>query len=258
MISGETLKEMRAVEVAALRSAALATDLCERVATGHVPGWTPDIAAPLRGGVPAAPLLSALEDLGSTAYAAARAVHFSGAASRPELARLVTEVAVATVHTVDLATQATVHRDDVTGLRLRVDLAHTCAGVTHRIADLLDREVPVGAWGVSGGSRPPVPFPASWRHLNTLLSDAIQAARLRPDEPATVTVPAAPPRSVRLDAASAARDAVEHVMRSYDRCRITSATTRLLCRCARRAARATAHAGFAVLVRPASLGRAPS
>jgi hypothetical protein len=260
MIGGETLKEMRAVEVAALRSATLANDACERVASSHhVRGWSPDIAAPLHGGAPDAPLLSALEDLGATAYAAARAVHFSSAASRPELATLVTEVALATVHAVDLGMQAAAHRDDVSGLRLRVDLAHVCAGVTHRIADALDQEAPVTPWILSGGGRPPVPFPPSWRRLNTLLSEAIQTETLKKQhEPVTETALAGPAASSRLDAARAARDAVERVLRSYARCRITSATARLLCRCARRAARATSHAGFAALVPPAAAVQRPS
>jgi hypothetical protein len=248
MVRGETLREMRAAEMAALRSAALASDTCERAGGDRVHDWSAEVAAPLRGGVPETPLLRAVEDLGSTAYAAARALHFSTiAGSQPEVARLATDVAVATAQAVDLAVKAAAHRTDVTGLWLRVDLAHACAGITHRVADALDAGAPPRPLAGAAGGRSPVPFPPSWRRLTALLSQAIRTPARREDEPVTDTPHAGPAVGVRLDAARAARDAAERAMRSYDRCRVTSATMRLLCRCARRAARATTHAGFAAL-----------
>jgi len=252
----ETRATLHTLEAAALRTAAVAGEAYEEAAA--VPSFRPDMGAPLRGGVPDAPLVSAVGDLAAAAHAAARAIHFVVAATPPHHPAATATLAGAVTGAAELAVRAAALRDDLAGIRLRVELAHAAALAAHSAADALSDDE--GRSPASGPRRtdarwlrsPVVAFPASSRRLIRLLSEHIgsETARYGGREAGLDHGSV----HARLAAACAARDAAEHAMRAYDRCHVTSAPVRVTCRVARLASRASAHAGFAVLKLPMETG----
>lgn len=78
VVEDRALAALLTAEAAALRAAEVASSTYERVAGDDAYlRLDPAAIGPLRGGVPDAPLLCAIDDLGSAAYAAARTIHFA-------------------------------------------------------------------------------------------------------------------------------------------------------------------------------------
>jgi hypothetical protein len=242
---GERGTVLEMAEAAALHSATRAGTVYEELTRAP---FRPDIGAPLRGGVPVAPLVDAVGDLAATAYATARAIHFAVGATPVHQPAATSALAAAVEGAVELAIRAAGHRHDEEGARLRVDLAHAAARAAHSAAGALGgddepRQEPAGRVGAVRGPSLPS-FPPSSRRLIELLSQAIsgEAAHLMPDGEGD-----GGRARMRIDAARAACDAARNAMRAYDRCVVSGAPMRLTGRVARLAARASAVAGFAAL-----------
>jgi hypothetical protein len=227
---------LRSVELAALRTAESAGSAYERMA--GVTAFRPEMPAPLRDGVPDAPLVAAVGDLASAAHAAARTLHFAAEVTPPYRPDATTSLAAAVSRAAMVAVEAAAHRTDAAASAMRLELAHAAAYAAHSAATALETGEQTGATAAAfrRAGHLPAAFPPSSRRLIRLLSEAIDAEARGGDG-----------GEAQLGAARAARDAAEHAMRAHDRCRVDAAPTRVMCRVARLASRACAHAGFAAL-----------
>jgi hypothetical protein len=244
--ANDTRTALHVLELAALQTATATTEAYQRIA--GTPWFRAGLAAPLRDGVPDAPIVATVGDLASAAHAAARALHFAAEATPPHQPAAAPALAVTIGEAASVAVTVAGRSAGAAEVAARVRLAHAAALAAHTAAAALEAEQ-----GVAPPSRerhaPAAPFPPSSRRLIRLLSASID------EEAGRRTVASEGPSPVasetHLDAARAARDAAVHAMRAHDRCRVDGAPLRLMCRVARLASRASAHAGFAALRTPA-------
>jgi hypothetical protein len=242
----DTRTALHVLELAALRTATATTEAYRRIA--GTPWFRADVAAPLRDGVPDAPIVAAVGDLASATHAAARALHFAAEATPPHEPAATTALAVTVSEAATVAVTVAGGRADAAAVAGRVRLAHAAALAAHTAAAALEAEKRGAAAPRERPSAAAAPFPASSRRLIRLLSASIDEEAGRRSGPSGSPPPV--PSETYLDAARAARDAAEHAMRAHDRCRVDGAPVRVMCRVARHASRASAHAGFAALRRP--------
>jgi hypothetical protein len=242
----DTRTALHALELAALQTATATTEAYQRIAAA--PWFRADLAPPLRDGVPDAPIVAAIGDLASAAHAAARALHFAAEATPPHRPAAATALALTISEAATLAVTVAGGRADAAAVAARVRLAHAAALAAHTAAAALEAEQGVGTSSRRRHTAA-APFPASSRRLIRLLSTSIDAEAARRRVASGGPPPVA--SAVHLDAACAARDAAAHAMHAHDRCHVDGAPVRIMCRVARLASRASAHAGFAALRAPA-------
>jgi hypothetical protein len=234
----------RKAEVAALRAADLACDAYRATLDVKLQDTVrPDRVVAVVEGAPGDALGTAVADLGSAAFAAARATHLAVEAGSEDDARRTGEVAAAAAAAAEVGATA-LSRRDTPGAAVRVvRLAHAAAMVAHLSADALE------AFGAAAPSvslsgftdRPAVPFPASWRHRIERLSrncTASQSSQAAGDELHTASV--------------AACSAAQRALHVYARTGHGTVVARTVCRVTRIAALAACYAGVAALEMRAS------
>lgn len=196
------------------------------------------VIAVVRGG-PGDALASAVADLGSTAFAAARAAHLAAEAASLEDARRAGELAESAAEAARAGAHA-LSSHDAAGL---VTLCHAAAMTAHLAADALD------AFGGTAASSsvlerqdgPPVPFPPSWRACIDDSSSRLAAMRRRAIEPVGDAS-----RDL-IEGAEAATSAASHALRTYQRSGHGTGVSRAVGRVTRIAALGSAYAAGAAL-----------
>lgn len=233
----------RQAEVVALQAADVACDAYRETLDEPLRAAVrPDrVIAVVRGGLGDA-LASAVADLGSTAFAAARAAHIAAEVGSEEDARragAVAETAAEAARTGAGALATHLHDGDDTAHL--VTLAHSAAMTAHLAADALEAYglVTAPASLLSLHDRPAVPFPQSWRSRIEELSERLTRVRRGVDAGAA--------ESDLLLAAGAASSAANHALRVYQRSGHGTGVSRAMSRVTRIAALAACYAGTSAL-----------
>lgn len=232
----------RRAEAVALRAADAACDAYRETLDEHLRDTVrPDRVIAVINGGPGDALASAVADLGSTAFAAARAAHLAAEAGSEEDAQRAAQVAECAAGAAQWGATALAHQADADAAAQLVGLAHRAAMAAHLSADAL------AAYGQTSAAmsllnltdHPMVPFPASWRGRIEDLSRRRARMQAAGDGDATA-------RDL-LGAADSACSAASHALRTYQRSGHGTGVSRAMSRVVRIAALAACFAGCAAL-----------
>lgn len=198
----------------------------------------PDRVVAVVDGAPGDALATAVADLGSAAYAAARAAHLAVEAGREAEVRRTSEVAQSAAAAADQGVIAMARRDAPDAATQAVRMAHAAAMVAHLTADALESygAIALPSSLLVATDHPSVPFPPSWRRRIERLAE--QCASVQPSEVAHDEL-----RRAAMSACAAA----QHALQAYMHAGKGSAVSRALGRVTRIAALAACYAGAAAL-----------
>lgn len=234
----------RRAEQVALRAADVACDAYRDTLDESLrDGVRPDrVIAVVRGG-PGDALASAVADLGSTAFAAARAAHLAAEVGSEADAQRAAEVAECAAAAAQNAALALGHRARDDAGVLLVAVAHHAAMTAHLAADALAAHAPeTVSTSLFGAGRPAVAFPPSWRAAIEELARRLDRVSREPDLPAGSGLD-----HDLLAAADSACAAASHALRSYRQSGHGNGVSQAMARVVRIAALASCYAGCAAL-----------
>jgi len=207
----------------------------------------PDHELPVTAGEPDQPLVSAVADLGATAYAAARAAHLCAEGGSLAAAPSAARAAEAAAQAAKLGVDALLAEGTPEGPTLCQHLAHASALAAQVAAEALAPYPPPPPRQLLMGDphhHLHVAFPASWKRLTEELSRRLgETPTTAPDEPLP---PTGTPEAL-WRAACVARDAADLARRAHERCGAESPGARASLRAARIAALACTYTGWAAL-----------
>jgi len=199
------------------------------------------VIAEVRGG-PGDALASAVADLGSVAFAAARAAHLAAEAASLEDVRRAGELAESAASAARAGAMALGASGGDLGAMRVIELCHIAALTAHRSADALAAFEAAGGTSLpSGRDHPAVPFPPAWRARIERTAERVGAMRRRIGDDADEMT-----RDL-LDAADAASAAAVQALRAYERSGHGNGVSRAIGRVTRIAALAACYASGAAL-----------
>jgi hypothetical protein len=234
----EARAQARRAETAALHAADLACDAYRGTLEESLRDTVrPDRVVVVVEAGPGDALATAVADLASVSYAAARAAHLAVEAGSEDDARRTGRLAESAAAAAEQGATALAHRSATDAAAHTIRLAHAAAMVAHLAADALE------TYGTTAPSasllnltdHPAVPFPPSWKRRIEVLGD--RTARLLP----------AAAGDELVDAAAGARAAAAHALRAYASTGRGTVVSRTVCRVVRLSALAACYAGAAAL-----------